>query len=216
MQTVTRAELTAFVQAIRAAPQGQNLAVVSDSAYVVNEYAKLQDGEMPMKHRDLWIQVKRHVLSEHRKIRCIKVKAHTTDEDLRTGKYGITEFTREGNRLADKAADEAAQMAAIDQCITDKVRMMDADAYVVLRRLVVVNMHCVRLDVCKRQQLAEAKISFHERRLGTAMHAEYLKATSHRVVTLSDGWRCSVCRSFTIKANLQEWCATPCAGYIGC
>ena len=75
-------------------------------------------------------------------------------------------------------------------------------------------MHCVKLEVCKRQQLAESKIVFHEKRLGTAMHAEYLKATTHQVVALSDGWRCSVCRSFTAKANLQEWCTTPCSKVI--
>ena len=105
-------------------------------------------------------------------------------------------------------------MAAIDQCITNKVRVIDADAYVVLRRLVAVNMHCVRLGEDRGQQLAEAKLSLQGRRLGTAMHAEYLKATSHKVVTLSDGWRCSVCRSFTIKANLREWCTTPCSKVI--
>ena len=170
-----------------------------------------------MKHRDLWMQVRRQVLYTEgvREIRCVKVKAHTTEEDLRTGKYGITEFTRAGNNFADRAANEAADMAAIDQCIVTRVRATDAEAYVVLRRLVAVNMHCVRrLDINKKQQHAEAKISLHEKRLGTAMYAEYLKATSHKVVALSDGWRCSVCRSFTIKANLLEWCETPCSKVI--
>ena len=216
MQTVTRAELTAFVQAIRSAPQGQNLTIISDSAYVVNEYAKLRDGQMPMKHRDLWSQVKRQILwtKGYREIRCVKVKAHTTEEDLKTGKYGITEYTREGNRLADMAANDAADMAAIDQCLVDRVRAADAEAFVVLRRLVAVNMHCVGLDIERRQQHDEARITLHDKRLGTAVYAEYLKAASHKVVALSDGWRCSICRSFTIKANLQEWCETPCSKVI--
>ena len=83
-----------------------------------------------------------------------------------------------------------------------------------MRRLVPINMHCVKLDVYKRQHAAESGIALRDRRLGIALHAEYLKATTHRVVTLSDGWKCTVCRPFTTKANLQDWCATPCRQVI--
>ena len=38
-QTVRRAELVAFVEAMRST--AQNVTVISDSAYVVNEFAKL-------------------------------------------------------------------------------------------------------------------------------------------------------------------------------
>ena len=214
IQTVTRAELTAFVQAIRFTPSGPNIAVVSDSAYVVNEFAKLQHGQMPMKHRDLWARVKRHVLNDKRRIRCVKVKAHTTEDDLAEGKYGITVFTREGNKLADTAADDAAKLAAICPVTIREIRSQDAAGYVVMRRLVAINMHCVRLEVCKRQQVVESGIALRDRRLGTALHAEYLKATTHQVVALSDGWKCTVCRSFTARANLQQWCTTPCRKVI--
>ena len=106
-------------------------------------------------------------------------------------------------------------MAAVCAVTVREVKAQDAAGYVVMRRLVVVNMHCVRLEVCKRQQIAESRIVFHEKkRIGTALHAEYLKATTHQVIALSDGWKCSVCRSFPAKANLQQWCTTPCSNVI--
>ena len=114
VQTVTRAELTAFAEALRGTPNGLNLTVISDSAYVVNEFAKLQGRISPMKHRDIWAAIRRHILDRPaRSVRCVKVKAHTTEDDLAKGKCGITEFTRDGNNLADEAANYAAEEAAV-------------------------------------------------------------------------------------------------------
>ena len=43
---------------------------------------------------------------------------------------------------------------------------------------------------------------------------EHLKATSHRCVVLSDGWKRTVCRSFTTRARLERWLTTPCPGEV--
>ena len=51
VQTVARAELMAFVEALRST--ACNVTVFSDAAYVVNEFGKLQRGVFPSKHRDL-------------------------------------------------------------------------------------------------------------------------------------------------------------------
>ena len=73
VQTVTRAELTAFAQALRFTPPGLNLAVISDSAYVVNEYAKLERVIFPSKHRDMWPVVRRSMKARpDRIISCLK------------------------------------------------------------------------------------------------------------------------------------------------
>jgi len=214
VQTVTRAELTAFAEALRGTPGGLNVTVVSDSAYVVNEFAKLQGGKLPMKHRDIWAVVRRYLLSQPRRVRCVKVKAHTTEDDLVQGRYGITVFTREGHKLADTAANYAAEQAAVCPVRIREIRAQDAAGYVVIRRLVAINMHCVRIDAYKREKAIEACIAWRGARLGTALFAEHLKATSHRYVVLSDGWKCTVCRSFTTKANLEVWCSTPCLGEV--
>ena len=72
----------------------------------------------------------------------------------------------------------------------------------------------MKLEAYKRQKVAESCIAWKGNRLGTALFAEHLKATTHRVVVLSDGWRCAACRSFTTKANLEAWCTTPCLGVL--
>jgi len=190
------------------------LTVVSDSAYVVNEFAKLQGGILPMKHRDIWASIRRHLHSAPRTVRCVKVKAHTTEDDLAQGKYGITVFTREGNNLADAAANYAAEQAAVCPIKIREMRAQDAAGYVVLRRLVAINMHCVKLEAYKREKAIEAKLVWKGTRLGTALFNEHLKATSHRCVVLSDGWKCTVCRSFTTRAHLEVWLTTPCPGEV--
>jgi len=215
VQTVTRAELTAFAEALRGTPQGLNLTVVSDSAYVVNEFAKLQGGVLPMKHRDIWAAIKRHMLCRpDRSIRCVKVKAHTTEDDLAKGRYGITVFTREGNDLADAAANQAAEEAAVPSIETREVQAQDASGYVILRRLVTINMHCVKLDVYKYDKTLDAKLDWKGSMCKTAFLNEHFRATTHTYVALSDGWKCTVCRTFTSRALLESWLSTPCPGEV--
>jgi len=215
VQTVTRAELTAFAESLRGTPQGLNLTVVSDSAYVVNEFAKLQGGVFPMKHRDIWAAIRRHMLNRPtRSIRCVKVKAHTTEDDLAKGKYGITDYTREGNNLADEAANYAAEEAAVPAIEIREVRAQDASGYVILRRLGAVNMHCVRLDAYKYDKALDAKLDWKGSRCGTAFFNEHFRATTHTYVALSDGWKRTVCRTFTSRALLESWLTTPCPGEV--
>ena len=37
---------------------------------------------------------------------------------------------------------------------------------------------------------------------------------THTYVALSDGWKCSVCRTFTSRALLESWLSTPCPGEV--
>ena len=98
VQTVARAELVAYVEALRST--ACNGTVISDSAYVANEFAKVQLGIFSSKHRDLWAIVRRCIRSRlDRRMRCVKVKHHTTEEDLAVGRYGITRYTRDGITL---------------------------------------------------------------------------------------------------------------------
>jgi len=159
VQTVTRAELTAFAEALRGT--ACHICVVSDSAYVVNEFAKLQKGFFPMKHRDIWAAVRRHLRSRpERNIRCVKVKAHTTEDDLAKGKYGITHFTREGNKFADKEAGDAADEAAAPHIETREVQMQDTAGYLILRRLTAINMHCAKLDVYHHDKRLDQRVDW--------------------------------------------------------
>ena len=43
---------------------------------------------------------------------------------------------------------------------------------------------------------------------------EQFRATTHTYVALSDGWRCTVCRTFTSRALLECWLSTPCPGEV--
>ena len=158
-----------------------------------------------MKHRDIWAAIRRHLhIRPERSVRCVKVKAHTTEDDLAQGKYGITVFTREGNNLADAVASYAAEQAAVCLIKIREMRAQDDAGFVVLRRLVAINMHCVRLEAYKRDKALDAKLDWKGSRCGTAFFNEHFKATSHRYVTLSDGWQCTLCRSFTTMAHLEK------------
>ena len=80
-----------------------------------------------MKHRDLWAVVRRRVNSRpDRRIRCIKGKARTTEEDLAAGRYGTTQHARNGNKLVDTEAGDAATLAAAPHLETREVQLQDA------------------------------------------------------------------------------------------
>ena len=171
------------------------------SAYVVNEFAKLQRGIFSTKHRDLWAVVRRCVKSRpDRKIRCVKVKAHTTEEDLAVGRYGITKFTREGAKLADKEAGDAAYSAAVPHIETREVRLQDAFGFLLLRRMPIINMHCAKLDAYKHDKQDE-RVDRKRSIRSTVCLTEHLWATEHSCRRLSDRWKCMVCRSFTNRAG---------------
>ena len=131
----------AFVEALRST--ACNVTVISESAYVVNEFATLQLGVFPSKHRDLWAIVRRCMRSRpDRRIRCLnKVKAHTTEEDLAVGRYDITRYTRDGNKLADTDAGEAAKRAAIPYIEQREIKEQDKVGFLLLKRLVTIDIH---------------------------------------------------------------------------
>ena len=149
-----------------------------------------------------------------RSVRCVKVKAHTTEDDFAKGTYGITEFARDGNNLADVAANYAAEEAAVCPIKIREMRAQDASGFVVLRRLVAANMHCVKIEAYKHDKALDAKLDWKGNRCGTAFFNEQFKATTHRYVALSDGWKCTVCRTFTTRAFLENWLTTPCPGEV--
>ena len=82
VQTVTRAELVAFVEALRST--AQNVSVISDTAYVVNEFAKLQQGISPSKHHDLWAVLRRAIRARlDRRIAALRLKRIPRSRALR-------------------------------------------------------------------------------------------------------------------------------------
>ena len=56
-----------------------------------------------------------------------------------------------------------------------EMRAQDASGFVVLRRLVAINMHCVRLEVYKRDKALDAKLDWKGRRCDTAFFNEHSK-----------------------------------------
>ena len=130
-----------------------------------------------MKHRDIWAAVRRHLHSAPRTVRRVKVKAHTTEEDLAAGRYGIAEHTRAGNKLADTEAGDAATLAAAPRIETREVQLQDTLGFLLLRRLTTINMHCAKLDVYKYEQ----RVDRNPRIRNTVCLTEHFRATEHTI-----------------------------------
>ena len=133
-QTVNKAELRAFLAALRLLEPGLHLQVYTDNDYVRRGVGRLKAGGVPRNHTDLWTQVRGVLLHEGWWVEVVKVKSHATEEDVRAER--ISECVRRGSARADDLAGEAAARVQVPLELVRRVADQDRRASFVLRRLV--------------------------------------------------------------------------------
>ena len=209
-QTVNRAELYALLDCLRST-QG-SVTFVSDSAYVVNGFAKLSARASkfnPKSHRDLWSALA--TAAALRDVEVVKVESHLSEAHplVVDGTFPIAWV--KGNDAADVLAGEAAADAEVPSRNVEAVKWVDATATLVRTRLAATLMSAAEANphrtapprpTKKRVPVAEARL--------TAL-AQALADTAHTPDTDSDGaYSCRMCGTSALQGHAVPWLRTVC------
>jgi len=193
-QTVPRAELYAVIMAVE--HTNGPIQVYSDCKYVVDGYHRGKDSTIHGSNGDLWVRLWAACAARAcGEVKLTKVKAHTSQADEDTGL--ITRFHREGNEYSDKYAGLGAQLNQVPQECIDRVHAVDLKAKWVIRRLLAINMACVKLYPNSKpvavKQAAPAQAAKRPR-IAQAWARARLAALGHKLLLVNTTLRCTVCK----------------------
>ena len=206
-QTVNRAETLAFLDCL--VTTAGDLHFVTDSAYVVKNFAKLRRGKVPTKDLDLWAAVA--AAASGRFVALHKVESHlqTDSPDFDSGRYPPLWIL--GNAWADFFADEAAAEAAVPSGQASAVDWTDAVARGVRNRLVAVLLDVIDKDPHVRSPPKPAHTR--KRRAAQVKAAELAAArrdTQHTLSAEGAPISCTRCGAAPAMTRPLEWYRTAC------
>ena len=118
------------------------LIIKPDAAYLVDGYRDGFHLAPQGTNADLWFRIGTLVKGREHLVKVVKVDAHLEPQQVIEGDMSITDF--HGNALADAMAALGASLSQVPDAVAECQAATDARSWMVLKRLVAVNMHVVK------------------------------------------------------------------------
>ena len=199
-QSVNRAEAMAL-RGFLGMCNGGAAVYVTDSSYVDKGVRKVQKGQLPRTHRDVWKEIATRLRDLHLVV--VSVNSHLTAAQYQElGQHPVYVWM---NGVADLLAGQIAKKVALPEHRAMSIDFAEGIGMSILRRLTE-----IQLDVQEKDIRTRPPPKPRTKRIRDSW-GQSLRQSDHKITRTTAGWKCGACLAVgSSRRAVKTWIAAPC------